>query len=104
MPLRVLIADDEQPARNELSFQLERLDGVEVVEQAADGLQAVSLAESLAPDLVLLDVQMPGLTGFEVARRLLELNPKPEVGTQARKVIQLCDAQSGATFQPCFSA
>ena len=72
MPLRVLIADDEQPARNELCFQLERLDDVEIVDQAADGLQAVLLAETLTPDVILLDIQMPGLTGFEVARRLLE--------------------------------
>ena len=72
MPLRVLVADDEQPARNELCFQLGQMADVEVVEQAADGLQAVSLAESLSPDLVLLDVQMPGMTGFEAARRLLE--------------------------------
>ena len=72
MPLRILIADDEQPARSELSFQLEQLDDVEIVDQAADGLQALSLAEALAPDVVLLDIQMPGLTGFEVARQLLE--------------------------------
>jgi len=72
MVLRVLVADDEQLARNELCFQLNQLDDVEVVEQAADGPQAVSLAETLAPDLVLLDIQMPGLTGFEVARELLD--------------------------------
>ena len=72
MPLRILIADDEAPVRSELSFQLEQLDDVEIVDQAADGLQAVSLAETLTPDVVLLDIQMPGLTGFEVARQLLE--------------------------------
>ena len=72
MPLRILIADDEAPARSELSFQLEQLDDVEIVDQATDGLEAVSLAEALAPDVVLLDIQMPGLTGFEVARQLLE--------------------------------
>ena len=72
MALRVLIADDEELARNELCFQLEQLDDVEVVEQAGDGLQAVSLAKTLEPDLVLLDIQMPGLTGFEVARQLLD--------------------------------
>jgi two-component system response regulator LytT len=72
MALRVLIADDEQLARNELCFQLEQLDHVEIVGQAGDGPQAVSLAETLEPDLVLLDIQMPGLTGFEVARQLLD--------------------------------
>ena len=72
MPLRVLIADDEQLARSELCFQLERSTDVQVVGQAADGVQAVALAESLVPDLVLLDVQMPGMTGFEVAHQLLE--------------------------------
>ena len=72
MALRVLIADDERLARNELCFQLERFDDIEVVEQAADGPEAVALAETLAPDLVLLDIQMPGLTGFEVARQLLD--------------------------------
>lgn len=72
MTLRVLIADDEELARNELCFQLEQLDDVEVVEQAADGPQAVSMTEALEPDLVLLDIQMPGLTGFEVARQLLD--------------------------------
>ncbi|MDA1093017.1 MAG: LytTR family DNA-binding domain-containing protein [Acidobacteria bacterium] len=72
MTLRVLIADDEQLARNELCFQLEQLDDVEVVDQAADGQEAVVKTEALAPDLVLLDIQMPGLTGFEVARRLLD--------------------------------
>ncbi len=73
MPLRVLVADDEQLARNELCFQLDQLNDVEVVEQAVDGPQAVSLAQTLAPDLMLLDIQMPGLTGFEVARQLIEL-------------------------------
>lgn len=72
MPLRILIADDEAPARNELCFQLEQLEDIEVVDQAADGPRAVALAEQLSPDLLLLDIQMPGLTGFEVARTLLE--------------------------------
>ncbi len=79
MHLRVLVADDERLARNELCFQLRHLDDVEVVDQAADGPRAVALAESLDPDLVLLDIQMPGMTGFEVARRLLESGVRSRV-------------------------
>jgi two-component system, LytTR family, response regulator LytT len=72
MDLRALVVDDEQLARNELCFLLEHIDGVEVVGQAGNGLEALSSIEKLAPDVVFLDVQMPGLTGFEVARRILD--------------------------------
>ena len=70
--LRVVVVDDEQLAREELCFLLGRLQGVELIGQAADGVAAMKLIEEHTPDLVLLDVQMPGLTGFEVARRLLQ--------------------------------
>ena len=70
--LTALVADDEQLAREELCFLLGRIDGVEVVAQAADGVQALDDISRLTPDVAFLDVQMPGLTGFEVARRLLE--------------------------------
>ena len=69
--LRVLVADDEGPARHELCFQLERLDGIEVAGQAGDGVEALDLIHRLRPDLVLLDIQMPGRNGFDVARQLL---------------------------------
>ena len=72
MDLRALVVDDEQLAREELCFQLEQLDGVVVVGQAGNGFEALESVERLKPDLVFLDVQMPGLTGFEVARRLLD--------------------------------
>ena len=71
MDLRTVIVDDEELARNELCFLLEQVDGVNVVGQAHNGVDAVELIEELAPDLVLLDIQMPGLNGFEVARRSL---------------------------------
>ena len=70
-PLRTVVVDDEQLARDELCFLLSRLDGVEVVGQAANGVEALQVIEEQSPDVVTLDVQMPGLTGFEVARRLL---------------------------------
>ena len=71
MDLRTIVVDDEEPARNEVCFLLDQLDGVEVVGRAGDGVEALGMIEQLDPDLVLLDIQMPGLTGFEVARELL---------------------------------
>ena len=71
-PLRTIVVDDEQLARQELCFLLQQLGGVEVVAQAGNGVDALTVIEEYQPDLVMLDVQMPGLTGFEVARRVLE--------------------------------
>src|SRR3954462_1769070 len=70
-PLRTLVVDDEQLARDELCFLLGQLDAMEVIAQVGNGVEALQAIEEHAPDLVLLDVQMPGLTGFEVARRLV---------------------------------
>ncbi|MES1254197.1 MAG: LytTR family DNA-binding domain-containing protein [Acidobacteriota bacterium] len=70
--LRALVVDDEQPARDELGYLLGRIGGVEIVGQAGDGVEALDSIARLEPDLVFLDVQMPGLTGFEVARRMLD--------------------------------
>ncbi|MEQ1573979.1 MAG: LytTR family DNA-binding domain-containing protein [Vicinamibacterales bacterium] len=70
-PLRVIVVDDEQLAREELCYQLEQLGEVEVIAQAGNGIEALTVVERHGPDLVFLDIQMPGLTGFEVARRLL---------------------------------
>src|SRR4026208_2115802 len=70
--MRIAIVDDEQLAREELCYQLEQLGTAEIVGQAANGLEAIAAVERHEPDLVFLDVQMPGLTGFEVARRLLQ--------------------------------
>jgi len=75
--LRVMVVDDEQLAREELCYQLDRLGEVEVVAQAGNGLEALSAVERSQPDVVFLDIQMPGLSGFEVARRLLESPEAP---------------------------
>ena len=75
--LRVVVVDDEQLARDELCYQLDQLGDVEVVAQAGNGLEALGAVQRADPDLVFLDVQMPGLNGFEVARRLLDRRSAP---------------------------
>ena len=68
--LAVVVVDDEQLARDELCFMLEELGGINIVGRAGNGHEAIGLVDRLEPDIVFLDVQMPGLTGFEVARRI----------------------------------
>jgi two-component system, LytTR family, response regulator LytT len=72
MTLRAVVVDDEQLAREELCFLLARAGGVEIVGQAGDGVEGLRLVGEQQPHLLLLDVQMPGLNGFEVAHRLLD--------------------------------
>lgn len=73
--LRAVVVDDEQLAREELCYVLDEVGGVEVVAEAGNGLEALDAIGRLEPDLVFLDVQMPGLTGFEVARKLADREP-----------------------------
>jgi two-component system, LytTR family, response regulator LytT len=77
--LRAVVVDDEQLAREELCFLLGQLGGVDVVGQGADGIEALRIIDEHRPDVVLLDVQMPGLTGFEVARRLLQAAAETQI-------------------------
>ncbi|MGB7220163.1 MAG: LytTR family DNA-binding domain-containing protein [Vicinamibacterales bacterium] len=72
MDLKAVLVDDERPARDELGYLLGRISGVEVVGQAENGVEALTTIGRLQPDVVFLDVQMPGLTGFEVARRMID--------------------------------
>ncbi len=72
MPLTALIVDDEQLAREELEFLLESERDVDILACGANGIEAVDLIRSHRPDVVFLDVQMPGLDGFAVLRKLLE--------------------------------
>lgn len=72
MSLSALIIDDEQLARDELKYLLDSVGGVDVVAQGSNGIEAVDLIEEHHPDLVFLDVQMPGLDGFAVIKRLKE--------------------------------
>ncbi len=77
--LTAVVADDEQLARDELCFLLGQLGTVNVVGVAANGVEALDEIARHAPDIAFLDVQMPGLTGFEVARRLLAQATGPGV-------------------------
>jgi two-component system LytT family response regulator/two-component system response regulator LytT len=72
MALSAVIIDDEQLARDELGYLLKSVDDVTVVAQGRNGLEAVSLIKDHAPDLVFLDVQMPGLDGFGVIKKLID--------------------------------
>jgi two-component system, LytTR family, response regulator LytT len=72
MPINTLIVDDERPARDELAYLLKAFPDVNIVGQGKNGLEAVSLIKEHNPDLVFLDVQMPGLDGFGVIKRLVE--------------------------------
>jgi two-component system LytT family response regulator/two-component system response regulator LytT len=77
--LHAVVADDEQPAREELCFLLGQMDGVKVVGQADDGVSALAMIDEMDPQVAFLDIQMPGLTGFEVAQLLLEHHTSAQV-------------------------
>ncbi|MEP6644353.1 MAG: LytTR family DNA-binding domain-containing protein [Acidobacteriaceae bacterium] len=80
MPLSAIIVDDEQLARDELVFLLKQVDDVVVVAQGKNGVEAVNLIREHNPDLVFLDVQMPGLDGFGVIKKLLDKKlPLPKI-------------------------
>jgi DNA-binding NarL/FixJ family response regulator len=79
MSLRLLIADDHQLVREGMRSLLERaIDGVEVVE-AKDGHDAVSIAAQMSPDVVLMDIQMPGLNGLDATRQIVRDRPDSKV-------------------------
>lgn len=78
-PLRVLIADDEPLAAERLQLLLARADGAQLVGTASDGESAINLTGALSPDLLLLDIAMPGLDGIGVARALAAHQPPPAV-------------------------
>ncbi|MGA8761781.1 MAG: response regulator [Candidatus Sulfotelmatobacter sp.] len=80
MSLSAVIVDDEQLARDELAYLLKNAGDVDVVAQGKNGLEAVSLIKEHNPDLVFLDVQMPGLDGFGVIKKLLDKKiPLPKI-------------------------
>lgn len=79
MPLRVLIVDDELLIRHMLRGIIERHQGWTICGEAGDGIEAISKASELDPDLILLDVSMPNLDGLTALPRLKERNPRAGV-------------------------
>src|SRR5580765_2538512 len=71
-PINTIIVDDEKPAREELAFLLKAFPEISLIGQGKNGLEAVNLIKEHNPDLVFLDVQMPGLDGFGVLQKLVE--------------------------------
>jgi two-component system LytT family response regulator/two-component system response regulator LytT len=92
MTLSALIIDDEQLARDELKYLLDEVGGVDVVAQGSNGIEAVDLIEEHHPDMVFLDVQMPGLDGFAVIERLMNRSralAAPGSGREAEPLPQI---------------
>jgi len=77
--VRVLITDDEAPARARLRRMLDELEGFEVIGEAANGREALSLCAELGPDILLLDIRMPEMDGLETARHLAAADTAPAV-------------------------
>lgn len=77
--IRALVADDSETARALLSGILSADPGIEVVGEAKDGLEALALARRLRPDVITMDIQMPGLSGFEATERMIRESPIPIV-------------------------
>jgi len=77
--VRVVLADDHALVREGTAELLERAGGIKVVGQAADGAEAVRLVQALRPDVLLLDLAMPGIDGLEVARRARTTSPRTAI-------------------------
>lgn len=73
--VRVMIVDDQSPFRAAAMLLFDVLDGFEVVGEATSGEQALDMAPALAPDLVLMDIKLPGINGVEATRRLVTTHP-----------------------------
>ena len=79
MPVRVLIVDDQEPFRLAARMVVDVTEGFDVVGEAETGEDAVTMAADLAPDLVLMDVNLPGIDGLEATRRILAAEGAPVV-------------------------
>jgi DNA-binding NarL/FixJ family response regulator len=93
MTVRVLIVDDQEPFRLAARMVVEATDGFEVVDESATGEDSIEKARSLEPDLVLMDVNLPGINGLDATRKILE-------GSSARTVILLLSTYEEDEYAP----
>ncbi len=77
--IRILIADDHQVLREGLRLLLEKTPDIEVIDEASDGEEAISKTKELLPDVVLMDITMPRLSGLEAARQIVKCNPDARI-------------------------
>src|SRR5574340_813534 len=74
-PIRVLLVDDVEQARRDLGTALNLFEDIQIIGEAGNGIQAIFLAQSLGPDVVLMDLEMPVMDGYEAAGQIKSLRP-----------------------------
>jgi len=101
MKVRILLADDHQLFRDALRIMLEREETMQVVAETGDGLEVVKLARETRPDVVCMDINMPGMNGIETTRRLAAACPEVQViglsaFSEQRYILDMLDAGASA--------
>ena len=99
MVIKILLVDDQPAVRDGLRMRLELEPDLTIVGEARDGLEAVAMAQALVPDVVVMDVEMPGLDGIEAARQLRERDPTMAIvmlSIHCDATTQLCAREAGA--------